>query len=98
MSILETIFSIKSLRNKIFFTLLMLVVYRLGSHIPISGIKLEKMSSLFSSGLLGFFNLFSGGGLSRYSVFALGILPYINASIIMQLVTIIYPKFKELSH
>jgi len=69
----------------------------LGSHIPISGVNLEAISALFSQGgVLGFFNLFSGGALSRFSIFALGILPYINASIIMQLMAIIWPKIKEI--
>jgi preprotein translocase subunit SecY len=92
------IFQIKELRKKIFFTLFLLIVFRLGSHIPIAGINLEALSKLFNqNGVLGFFNLFSGGGLKRFSVFALGILPFINASIIMQLMTIAWPKLKELA-
>ena len=73
-------------------------MYRLGTHIPIAGVDLNAMKSLFDQGgLLGFFNLFSGGGLSRFSIFGLGVLPYINASIIMQLLTIGWSKLKELS-
>jgi len=73
-------------------------LYRLGTHIPIAGVDLNAMKSLFDQGgLLGFFNLFSGGGLSRFSIFGLGVLPYINASIIMQLLTIGWSKLKELS-
>ncbi len=91
------LFSLKDLRYKLVFTLLAIAVYRLGTHIPISGIDLEALQSLFSQGLLGFVNLFSGGALGRYSIFALGILPYINASIIMQLMTVLWPQLKELA-
>lgn len=86
------------LRKKIFYSLIALLIYRIGSHIPISGVNLSALNSLFSEGgILGFFNLFSGGALSRFSIFALGILPYINASIIMQLMTIVLPKLKDLA-
>lgn len=98
MQLLKCIFQIKSLRQKITFTLLIIALYRLGSHVPISGIDLEAINALFNQGgVLGFFNLFSGGGLSRFSIFALGILPFINASIIMQLLTIVWPKLKEIA-
>jgi len=98
MSTFSHIFAIPELRKKIVYTLFIVIVYRLGSHIPISGVDLEAISNLFNqNGILGFFNLFSGGGLSRFSIFALGILPYINASIIMQLLTIAWPKLKELA-
>ncbi len=93
-----SIFRLQDLRKKVFFTLFIVFLYRLGTHIPISGIDLASLERLFSQGgVLGFFNLFSGGGLSRFSVFALGVLPYINASIIIQLLTIIWPQLKELS-
>jgi preprotein translocase subunit SecY len=95
---LITIFKIPEIRKKILFTLAIIVVYRLGSHIPIPGVDLDALDKLFNQGgVLGFFNLFSGGGLRRFSVFALGILPYINASIIMQLMTIVWPKLKEIA-
>jgi preprotein translocase subunit SecY len=98
MSYILSIFKLPDLRKKLAFTLLIVFLYRLGTHIPISGIDLLSLEKLFSQGgVLGFFNLFSGGGLSRFSVFALGILPYINASIIIQLMTIILPQLKELS-
>lgn len=98
MSGLRYLFILKDLRNKILFTLLMLVLYRLGTRVPISGINLDQLSALFQQGgVLGFFNLFSGGGLERFSIFALGILPYINASIIMQLLTVAWPKIKEIA-
>ncbi len=98
MELLSIIFSQKDIQKKILYSLVILAVYRLGSHIPIGGVDLEQLSNFFNqSSILGFFNLFSGGGLSRFSIFALGILPYINASIIMQLMVVIYPKLKELS-
>ena len=85
-------------KQKVFFTLALVFIYRIGSHIPISGLDMYALQKMFSSGgVLGFFNLFSGGGLSRFSIFGLGILPYINASIIMQLATIIWPKLKEIA-
>lgn len=96
MELIKSIFYFKDLRQKIGFTLLILFIYRFCTHIPIAGVDIEAIRNIFSNGgLLGFVNLFSGGALSRYSIFALGILPYINASIIMQLLTVIWPKLKE---
>lgn len=93
-----TLFRVSELRKRFFFTLAMIGVYRLGSHIPISGVDLQALQGLFSQGgLLGFVDLFSGGALGRFSIFALGILPFINASIIMQMLTFIWPKLKELA-
>lgn len=98
MELLSSLFRIPELRKRLLFTVGILCVYRLGSHIPIAGVNLEALAHLFDKGgVLGFFNLFSGGGLKRFSIFALGILPYINASIIMQLLTIAWPKLKELA-
>jgi preprotein translocase subunit SecY len=98
MNLISSIVKIPDLRKRVLIACAFLILYRLGTHIPIAGVNLEAMSSLFDQGgLLGFFNLFSGGGLSRFSIFALGILPYINASIIMQLLTIGWPKLKELA-
>ena len=89
---------IKDIRQKILFCLFIIVLYRVGTHIPIPGVNIDEISKLFSNNnLLGFFNLFSGGALSRFSILALGILPYINASIIMQLLMIISPQLKEIS-
>jgi len=86
------------LRYKIFFTFFFILIYRLGSHIPLFGVNLNELEKFFSSSqVLGFFDLFSGGNLSKLSIFSLGIIPYINASIIMQLLTIIFPKLKETS-
>lgn len=74
----------------------MLVVVRLGSHLPLPGVDKEAMASLFAQGgILGFFDLFAGGALSRFSVFALGIMPYINASIIMNLLTAVVPTLER---
>jgi preprotein translocase subunit SecY len=74
----------------------MLVVVRLGSHLPLPGIDKEAMANLFAQGgILGFFDLFAGGALSRFSIFALGIMPYINASIIMNLLTAVVPTLEQ---
>jgi preprotein translocase subunit SecY len=98
MSFLLNILNIKELRKKLLYTLILLVFYRLGTHIPIPGVDLVKLDNLFNNNnVLGFVNLFSGGALSRFSVFALGILPFINASIIMQLLMIIWPSLKEIA-
>ncbi len=98
MGLLSNLFKIKELRQKLFYTLVILFIYRIGTHIPIPGIDLNQLDSLFNNNnVLGFVNLFSGGALSRFSIFALGILPFINASIIMQLLMIIWPSLKEIA-
>ncbi len=87
------------LRRRIIFLLLALVVYRIGTHIPVPGIDPVALQQLFSSqsgGMLGLLNMFSGGALSRFSVLALGIMPYISASIIMQLMTYVVPSLEAL--
>ncbi|MCS6763228.1 MAG: preprotein translocase subunit SecY [Candidatus Protistobacter heckmanni] len=87
------------LRRRLVFLLLALVVYRIGAHIPVPGIDPDLLAKLFQGqqgGILGMFNLFSGGALSRFTVFALGIMPYITASIIMQLLTIVIPSLEAL--
>ena len=83
------------LRRRLVFLLLALVVYRVGAHIPVPGIDPAQLQQLFSGqqGILNLFNMFSGGALSRFTVFALGIMPYISASIIMQLITYAVPTF-----
>lgn len=94
---LLSIFKYKDLQKKLIYTLLMLLFYRLGSHIPISGIDLSDLNNLVNSNsLISFIDLFSGGSLSRFSIFALGILPYINASIIMQLMSFVIPELKSI--
>jgi len=93
------ILQIKELRNKILFTLFMLAVYRLGTHIPVPGINSEALLHYFNSSggaLFNIYNLFSGGALGRFSVFALGVMPYISASIIMQLLTAVIPSLERL--
>lgn len=92
--------SVPELRRRILFTLGMLFVYRIGSHVPTPGINAAAMKSLMQSqagGVLGFWDLFSGGALSQFSVFALGIMPYISTSIIIQLLTTVVPYLERLS-
>jgi len=87
------------LRQRLIFLVLALIVFRLGAHIPVPGIDPDQLAQLFAGqkdGILGMFNLFSGGALSRFTVFALGIMPYISASIIMQLMTIVVPSLESL--
>ncbi|QWE12580.1 preprotein translocase subunit SecY [Polynucleobacter sp. AP-Titi-500A-B4] len=87
------------LRQRLVFLVLALLVFRLGAHIPVPGIDPDQLAQLFAGqkdGILGMFNLFSGGALSRFTVFALGIMPYISASIIMQLMTIVVPSLESL--
>lgn len=87
------------LRRRLVFLLLALVVYRLGAHIPVPGIDPNQLQQLFKGqqgGILSLFNMFSGGALQRFTVFALGIMPYISASIIMQLMTYVVPTLESL--
>ena len=87
------------LKNRIIFTILALSVYRLGTYVPLSGIDLQSLQSLMENnqkGLLGMFNIFSGGAISRMAIFALGIMPYISSSIIVQLLTGVSDYFKNL--
>ncbi len=87
------------LRRRLVFLLLALVVYRIGAHIPVPGINPDQLKQLFQGqqgGILNLFNMFSGGALSRFTVFALGIMPYISASIIMQLMTYVVPTFEQM--
>jgi len=94
-------FKIPDLRNKILFTLFVIGIYRLGSHIPLPGIDFAQVQELQrqaeqGGGIFGLINLFSGGGLTRFAVFALGIMPYITSSIIMQLLTVVIPRLEAL--
>ncbi len=87
------------LKRRLLFLLLALIVYRIGAHIPVPGIDPVQLQELFRSqqgGILGMFNMFSGGALSRFTIFALGIMPYISASIIMQLLTVVVPSLEQL--
>ena len=101
---LATIFSafrVQDIRKKLLFTAAMLALYRLGSHIPVPDINTQATSAIQhqfgGSNILGFLNLFSGGGLSRIAIFGLGIMPYITASIILQLLTVVVPSLEKLS-
>ncbi len=93
-------FSVADIRKKLAFTAAMLLLYRLGAYIPAPGVSLdavkEVQSNFGGAGVLGFLNTFSGGSLSRLSLFALGIMPYITASIILQLLTVVLPSLEKL--
>src|SRR5215472_7211452 len=93
------IFRIPDLRRRILFTLALLAVYRIGSYIYIPGVNWHQFQQYFDQnqgGLLGFVNLFSGGNIRRMTIFALGIMPYITASIILQLLTVVYEPLAKL--
>src|SRR3954464_862657 len=99
---ISTIFSsfrVAEIRNKILFTMAVLAVYRLGSFIPVPGVNVQAVDDIqnnYSSGILNLLNTFTGGGLSRIALFALGIMPYITASIILQLLTVVSPALEKL--
>jgi preprotein translocase subunit SecY len=96
----QNIFKIAELRQRIAFTAMMLVVYRMGAHIPTPGINNEALSEFLTQrggALMGFLDIFSGGALSRLTIFALGIMPYISASIILQLLTVVIPTLSKLA-
>jgi preprotein translocase subunit SecY len=98
LNVLSGFLNIADLRKKIIFTLGMIVLFRLGAHIPVAGVNTAKLATLFGQGnILGFLDLFTGGALMRFSVFAMGIVPYINASIIMQLLQVVVPQLEELA-
>ena len=95
---LSNVFQIPELRQKIVFTLIMFLVFRAGTHIPVPGVDAAVIEELFTSGnLFGLLDLFAGGALSKFSIFAMSITPYINASIIMQLLTVVVPTFERWS-
>ena len=95
---LSNIFKITELRNKILYTLMMFAVFRAGIHIPVPGVDASVIESLFTSGnLFGLLDVFAGGALSKFSIFAMSITPYINASIIMQLLQSVVPQFEAWS-
>src|SRR6476659_1374307 len=96
---LANVFRIPDLRKRILFTLGLLAVYRLGGHIPTPGVNADKLQQFFEQNkgsLLGFVDLFSGGQLRRLTIFALGIMPYITSSIILQLLTVVYEPLAKL--
>lgn len=96
----QNIFKIAELRKRLLFTLVMLVVYRVGAHIPTPGINNEELHKFLiekGGSLIGFVDIFTGGALSRLTIFALGIMPYISASIILQLLTVVIPHLSKLA-
>ncbi len=99
MSGIEGLVKVAELRKRILFTLLMLAVYRIGIHIPTPGVDGDALQQVFANmkgTIFGWFNLFSGGALERFSIFALGVMPYISSSIIFQLLTVVWPYLHDL--
>ena len=99
-NIVLNIFKIPELRKRVLFTLLMIVIVRIGAYIPVPGVNavaLERLFSQTAGGILGFLDLFAGGAMRRFTLFALGIMPYISASIILQLLTVVIPVLERLS-
>ncbi len=99
-SAFANIFRVPELKSRVLFMLGMLFVYRLGCHVPTPGVNVAAMNQFFASqqsGLLGFLNLFSGGALKQFSVFSLGVMPYISMSIILQLLTAVIPALEKLA-
>jgi len=97
---IRNVFAIPDLRKRVLFTFALLGIYRIGSHLPTPGLDAAALEEFFKSqagGLLGFLDIFSGGALRRLSVFALGITPYITSSIILQLLTVVWPYLEKLS-
>ncbi|PYT64024.1 MAG: preprotein translocase subunit SecY [Acidobacteria bacterium] len=95
----KNMFRIEDLRNRVLFTLALLAVYRIGAHIPTPGINVTELERIFSQSagsVLGIFDLFSGGNFRRLTIFALGIMPYITSSIILQLMTVVFPYLERL--
>lgn len=93
----KSAFKVSELRTKLLYTLGMIFIFRLGAHIPVPGVNPERFADLVNSGMIfGFFDIISGGALKNFSVFAMGIMPYINASIILQLLTVVIPHLERL--
>ena len=100
MGSIGNIFKIPELRRRILFTVAMLAVYRVGVFVTIPGVNRVEMSHVVTKGgsgsFLGMFNMFSGGALEQFSIFTLGIMPYVTASIVMQLLTVVVPKLDQI--
>lgn len=97
---LQAALRVTELRNKLLFTLGMLMIFRIGAHIPTPGVNPDAIERLLTTGagaVLGFFDVISGGAFKKLSIFAMGIIPYINASIIMQLLTVVIPRLEQLA-
>ncbi|MFC1496210.1 preprotein translocase subunit SecY [Candidatus Margulisiibacteriota bacterium] len=98
LNFIRAFLNIPDLKKKVLFSFAMIVIFRLGSHIPVAGVDSVKLAALFSKGnLMGFLDMFTGGALMRFSIFAMGIIPFINASIMMQLLTVVIPQLEALS-
>ena len=100
MDSLRNLFAIPDLRNRVLFTLGMLAVYRVGSHIPTPGVNpqaLAELSRQLQNTMFGLYDMFTGGQLSQITIFALGVMPYISSSIILQLLTVVWPYLERLS-
>src|SRR5215207_8811628 len=99
LSTILSAFTVAEIRKKLLFTAGILLIYRLGSHIPVPGINTDAVESVQEEfgggGVLQLLNVFSGGGLSRIAIFALGIMPYITASIILQLLPVVAPSLEK---
>src|SRR5579872_1782994 len=97
LSLFRKSFQSPEIRGKLLFTAAIFVVFRLFTHIPVSGVNLASLKTLFSQNqFLGLLDIFSGGALANFSIMGLGLNPYINASIILQLLTMVFPKLEEL--
>src|SRR6187399_1422459 len=97
---LKNLFAIADLRNRVLFTLAMLGVYRIGSHVPTPGVNTEALNVMAEQArntMFGLYDMFTGGNLSKVTIFALGVMPYISASIILQLLTVVWPYLERLS-
>lgn len=95
---LKSALKVSELRTKLLYTLGMIFIFRVGAHIPVPGVNTERFAELVNSGLIfGFFDVISGGALKNFAIFAMGITPYINASIIMQLLTVVIPHLERLA-
>src|SRR5688572_15721285 len=97
---LKNLFAVSDLRNRILFTLALLGVYRIGNHIPTPGVNQEALrlfAEQAASSMFGLYNMFTGGSLARVTIFALGVMPYISSSIIIQLLTVVWPYLERIS-
>ncbi len=97
---LKNIFAVPELRKRVLFTLGLLAVYRVGGHVPVPGINPQALALLAEQAkntMFGLYDMFSGQNLSQMTIFALGIMPYISASIILQLLTVVWPYLERLS-
>ncbi|HOD74094.1 MAG TPA: preprotein translocase subunit SecY, partial [Candidatus Bipolaricaulis anaerobius] len=97
---IRQVFAIEELRRRILYTLGMLLVFRIGAHIPVPGVDTSKLADVlagaFGAGLFQFINMYTGGALQQFSLFSLGVIPYINASIILSLLIPVFPRLKKL--